>query len=233
MSYVEKLLSEDERILVRQRQHWAVFIAFFVGLSIQVFFLIAFIQILDVSRPPRGIAAFVEQYYPLRNTIEQVIRMIPSWVLRGLLVLYLVQMALGFLKTLVTWLTTQDLVTSRRVVHLSGILSKTAVDSSLEKINDVLLYQSFLGRLLGYGNLSIMTASEVGLNHMNFLKSPIEFKRVMMDAKRSLSAEGAPASTPLRVSIADRMAQLEELKQRGLIGAAEFEAKRQKLLDEI
>jgi uncharacterized membrane protein YdbT with pleckstrin-like domain len=232
MSYIEKLLSEDEKILVRQRQHWAVFISFLIGLSIQAFILIALIQILDFSKAPRGIAALIEEYYPLRDTLLQVRNMVPSWVLPGIIILFLVQMTFGFLKTLITWLTTQDLVTSRRVVHLSGVFSKTVVDSSLEKINDVLLHQSILGRLLGYGNLSIMTASEVGLNHMNFLKSPIEFKRVMMDAKQSLSFEGNPVSSS-RVSVADRMVQLEELKRRGLIGAAEFETKRQKLLDEI
>jgi uncharacterized membrane protein YdbT with pleckstrin-like domain len=234
MSYVEKLLSEDEKILARQRQHWAVFVGFLIGLSVQAVFLIAMVQILDMSKPPEGIAVLIEKYYPLRNTIDPFIKMLPSWVLPGLLILFLAQVAIVFLNTLATWLTTQDIVTSRRVVHLSGIFSKTVVDSSLEKINDVLLHQSFLGRILGYGNLSIMTASEVGLNHMRYLKRPIEFKRIMMDAKRSLSAEGGPLpQSSSRVSVADRMAQLEELKKRELIGAAEFEAKRQKLLDEI
>ena len=39
--------------------------------------------------------------------------------------------------------------------------------------------------------LVIMTASETGLNSMYFLKAPVEFKRIMMDAKRKLSDAGA------------------------------------------
>ena len=32
------------------------------------------------------------------------------------------------------------------------------------KVNDVKMEQSFLGRLLGYGDIEILTASELGVN---------------------------------------------------------------------
>jgi hypothetical protein len=112
------------------------------------------------------------------------------------------------------------------------MLSKTVIDSSLEKINDVLLNQSLLGRMLGYGDLSIMTASEIGFNTMQFLPDPVEFKRAMLDAKGGLSEESRPP-TNARANIAERLAQLEQLQQQGLISPAEFETRRQRLLDQI
>ena len=41
-----------------------------------------------------------------------------------------------------------------------------AADSSLEKINDAVLEQSFFGRMLGYGDLDVLTASEIGVDAM-------------------------------------------------------------------
>ena len=67
------------------------------------------------------------------------------------------------LKTLLVWMTSLTVVTNVRVLQVHGLIGKTVVDSSLEKINDILLQQTFLGRLFGYGTLVVMTASETGL----------------------------------------------------------------------
>ena len=42
------------------------------------------------------------------------------------------------------------------------MLNKTSLDSSLEKINDAVLTQSIFGRMFGFGDLEILTASEIG-----------------------------------------------------------------------
>jgi len=234
MGYVEKLLSADEKIFLRQKQHWAVISLFIVSLLFQGLILLALIQIFDVNRPPEGLVLWLERWIPqFRFYIEKATQHLPAWFFKGFVILYLVKMALTFITGLFSWLKSEEMVTSRRVIHVSGILSKTVVDSSLEKINDVLLKQSLLGRLLGYGQISIMTASEVGLNHMSFLKNPVEFKRVMMDAKRDLSAALPEERVLGRKSIAERMADLESLKKQGLIRDEEYESKRKKIIDEV
>jgi hypothetical protein len=234
MGYVEKLLSADEKILLRQKQHWAVISLSIVSLLFQGLILLALIQIFDVNRPPDGLVLWLERWVPqFRFYVEKATQHLPVWFFKGFVILYLVKMALTFITGLLSWLKSEEMVTSRRVIHISGILSKTVVDSSLEKINDVLLRQSLLGRLLGYGQVSIMTASEVGLNHMSFLKNPVEFKRVMMDAKRDLSVSMPEERVAGRKSVAERMADLESLKKQGLIRDDEYEAKRKKILEAI
>lgn len=233
MGYVEKLLSADEKVLLRQKQHWAAISLSMVSLLFQGLILWGLIQILDVTCPPEGFALWLERWYPVRFYAEKAIEHLPTWFFKGFLILYLTKMALTFMVGLLTWLKAEEMVTSRRVIHISGILSKTVVDSALEKINDVLLKQSLLGRLLGYGQISVMTASEVGLNHMSFLKDPIEFKRVMMDSKRDLSVSMPEERISGGKSVTERMADLESLKKQGLIRDEEYETKRKKILEDI
>lgn len=233
MGYIEKLLSSGEKILLRQKQHWAAIIGLFVSLLFQILFLWVLIQILDIHRPPSGLMLRLERFYPVRYYIEKTIVHLPKGLLMGLLIFYLAKMALSLLVGLVRWLNSEQIVTNRRVMHVSGILSKTVIDSSVEKINDVLLRQSLIGRILGYGQISIMTASEIGLNAMSYLKRPVEFKRVLMDAKRALGSEGSMETSRASKNVKERLADLEELKLKGLISREEYEMKRKSLLSEI
>ncbi len=49
-------------------------------------------------------------------------------------------------------------------MQISGIFNKSVIDSSLEKVNDIKMDQSALGRMFGYGDIEILTASELGVN---------------------------------------------------------------------
>jgi hypothetical protein len=92
-------------------------------------------------------------------------------------------------------------VTNRRVLKVEGILRKKAADSSLEKINDAIFEQSVLGRILGYGDLEIMTAAETPVDHYSYLAGATNFKRKMLDAKRALEEELADfPGPPLRAA---------------------------------
>ena len=78
-----------------------------------------------------------------------------------------------------------------------------STDSSLEKINDAVLTQSVFGRMFGFGDLDILTASESGISEFRMLATPIEFKKAMLDAKHEYELETcraagavAPRSTP-------------------------------------
>ena len=82
-------------------------------------------------------------------------------------------------------------LTNRRVIQLSGVLDKVVTDTSLEKVNDVKLTQSALGRMFDYGDIEILTASELGTNLFKRIDHPVEFKTAMLNAKEKLeSGEG-------------------------------------------
>jgi GTP-binding protein LepA len=71
-------------------------------------------------------------------------------------------------------------VTNRRVIQVSGVLGKNVMDSSLEKVNDVKMSQSFLGRMFGYGDIQILTASELGVDLYHQINDPVGFKTASM-----------------------------------------------------
>ena len=53
-------------------------------------------------------------------------------------------------------------VTNERVKVSHGFLSKTTREADYDKVQDILVQQSFLGRLLNYGNLFFNTAGSSG-----------------------------------------------------------------------
>src|SRR6266511_5791303 len=92
----------------------------------------------------------------------------------------------GMLNDILVWRNKAYIVTSHRVIQISGVFSKDVVDSSLEKVNDVKMSQSFWGRLFGYGDIEILTASEIGVNLFKRIAEPVKFKTSMLNAKEEL-----------------------------------------------
>jgi uncharacterized membrane protein YdbT with pleckstrin-like domain len=73
------------------------------------------------------------------------------------------------------------------VVQTEGLINKHTKDSALEKINDITLNQSVLGRILSYGDLAIITGSDMGTNVFKRLAKPVEFKKTLLEQKAKLS----------------------------------------------
>ena len=72
------------------------------------------------------------------------------------------------------------------------------IDSSLEKVNDVVLIQSMWGRLMDFGQIEIMTASEKRpTTCWIVIKSPVKFKTAMLDQKRGHEQAATGRMTPL------------------------------------
>ena len=95
-------------------------------------------------------------------------------------------------------------ITNRRVMQVGGVINKHSTDSSLEKINDAALSQSLFGRMFGFGDLDVLTASESGIERFRMIQDPIAFKRAMLDAKHEyeldMSRGPVPVSPPLRAA---------------------------------
>lgn len=125
-------------------------------------------------------------------------------------------------------------LTNRRVVLEEGILSRRSMDASLGKINNVEHRQTLWGRLLGYGDVEIDTASETGTTRFAGIGRPLEFKRAILGAVESYRvAGGAPIPAAAPLSPAEKIRQLKGLLDEGLISPQEFEAKRRELLAEM
>lgn len=129
-------------------------------------------------------------------------------------------------------------LTNHRVIQQTGILNKRSVDSRLDKINNVEHRQSVWGRVFGYGEVAIDTASETGTSVFKNVSRPLDFKRAIVATSEQYRAAGrfaAPAfaAAAPAPSAADRLRDLKRLLDDGLISEAEYESKRRQLVQEL
>jgi len=179
MRYADSLLTEGEVVVLRTRQHWlSILSKTRLGLFMWGVAILLLIGIIWFNVAP-GLA-----------------RDIPTWLALVLVVVGLVLIVYRVWQ----WLSQDYLITNRRLVRVSGILNKRSSDSSLEKINDAILLQTVLGRMLNFGDLEILTAAELANDKYNMLRDPKGFKKVMLTQKNSLerSFSSGPPTPPLR-----------------------------------
>jgi len=165
-------------------------------------------------------------YWPLAAALGVIALVVAVWALWGLLLLR----------------SNEYVLTNRRLIQQTGFFSKRSMDSRLDKVNNVEHRQTLWGRILGFGDLEIDTASETGAAIFPRISRPLDFKRAILGAVeeyrshlvRPLVAAAAPATPAAPAApAAERIRQLKGLLDDGLISPQEFEAKRRQLLDEV
>jgi uncharacterized membrane protein YdbT with pleckstrin-like domain len=128
------------------------------------------------------------------------------------------------------WQNNEYIVTSRRVIHANGIFSKNILDSSLNKINDVILQQSMFGRIFNYGTIKILTATEEVINLLDRISKPIAFKHAMLEAKSLLEPISGSPLIGQPTSATQLLEELDQLRARKMITDLEYEEKRKEIL---
>lgn len=200
-NYLAGLLAENEEILLETHQHWFVL---FGRIFLEILLIAVIIGAVFVAIP----------FYPL--------------AIYGLILLLVP--AIGILNDILVWRNKAYIVTNRRVIQISGVFSKAVVDSSLEKVNDVKMSQSFLGRMVGFGDIEILTASELGVNLFHHINEPIEFKTAMLNAKERMGFDETGMGARPAEDIPLLIARLDDLRQKGILSEAEFRLKKAELL---
>lgn len=208
MNYIEQLLGEHEKIVLISRQSWIVLLRDVV-INLFLALIIVGITLVAAALPTVGTLGFLAL---------------------ALLIIPIFRFIRQFLK----WVNREYIVTNRRVIQIEGVINKNVIDSSLEKVNDVRLTQSVLGRFLNYGDVEILTASELGSNLFQRIHDPIGFKTAMLNEKEKLGFDegipgGAPAIAP-PLDIPGLIASLSEMRSQGLITEDEFQRKKAELL---
>lgn len=175
MGYADSLLASGERIVRKAHQHWFVLVwrARWAVLGLIIALLLTIL---------RGINPDADG---------------PLWAILGWASVILVAIGVaGFVWGALTFRSQEYVITTRRIIHAQGVINKRATDSSLEKINDAVLVESIFGRIFGFGNLEVLTASEAGIEHLQMLRDAKEFKKAMLEAKHELELELNRATTP-------------------------------------
>jgi len=206
-SYLKNLLGDNEQIIFVTRQHWLVLLAEILSESILAVALVVLITLMWWIWLP----------HPL--------------ILLGYLLLLLPLLSL--LRDVLIWANRKYIVTNWRVIQISGVFNKDVTDSSLEKVNDVKLEQSFWGRLWDYGDIEILTASELGVNKFSRIGQPIRLKTAMLNAKEKLEQGQASLERRSEGDIVGLIAQLDSLRQHGVLSEEEFQQKKAQLLAKL
>jgi uncharacterized membrane protein YdbT with pleckstrin-like domain len=215
--YLQSLLGDRENIILATRHHWFV-LASSIALEILIMLFI-FIATLAGSIYLSDIGSTAWPFVALIGFI-----------------LLLIPIATGT-RDILNWSNHQFIITNHRVMQISGIFNKSVIDSSLDKVNDIKMDQSALGRLFGYGDIEILTASELGVNLFKKIDDPVKFKSALINSKETL--EHAPDVTPEikpeenKLDIPAMISKLADLRAQGVITETEYQQKKSELLSKI
>jgi uncharacterized membrane protein YdbT with pleckstrin-like domain len=164
-----------------------------------------------------------------------------KWVFVLALIVWAGLVTLDYLR----WTYTHFVLTDRRVISRSGIISKKGTEIPLDRVNNIDFHQRLIDRLVGAGDLDIESAGKDGQSHFDFVRHPDMvqqeiYRQMEVNARRQASwhredggvppAGAAPATAP---DIADQIEKLASLRDQGHITPAEYEAKKAELLDRM
>jgi uncharacterized membrane protein YdbT with pleckstrin-like domain len=205
MAFPKKYLNDGEEIIVDLRPHWF----FLFGPSAALIGALALgIWVASAADPPEWLV------FPVA----------------GLAVVAL----LFFLVRLAQWITTDFVLTTDRLIYRKGVVSRTGREIPLERINDVSFNQSLFQRMLRAGDLLVESGGERGQSSFGHFADPQGIQNEIHRAIEAAAARDADRMAGRReLSPLEQLEKLEELRQRGVISQAEFDIKKQKLLDRL
>ena len=205
MPFPRKLLNEGEDVVLDLRPHW--------------WFL---------AGPVAALIGFIVLSIAVQATIENdAVRLVSA--------VPVVWAMLWFLVRYAKWATTNFVVTTDRLIHRTGVIAKQGKEIPLERLNDITFNQSIFERLIGAGDLLIESGGERGQQTFHDVRKPALVQNIIyreIEAAQSRDAERAAGFRP-GMSIPDQIDKLDDLRRRGVITQAEFDAKKAKLLDQL
>ena len=131
MAYPQKLLSEGETVVHEMRPHWR-------SLVFPAFWLIVI----------AGAGAYVAGTSD-NSTVRWGVLLVAVGLLLWLVVI-----------PFLTWISTEYVITNRRIITRSGILARRGRDMPLSKVNDVSFSYGVIDRMLGCGTIDVQSAGE-------------------------------------------------------------------------
>ena len=162
MSYVKETLASGEEIIQIARFNWT-------------YYAPAWLWFLGGSAP-LAYGAYAEAAGTLTGD--------PKWVF-GIAAVPAVLGAMILIGHLIHVKTTEIAVTTTRFVFKTGLISRTTKEVSLNKIEEIRLNQSILGRLFGFGQLTLH-GTGVGKIELPEIDNPVEFRRAIETSKAQM-----------------------------------------------
>ena len=205
MAFPKKYLNDGEEIIIDLRPHWF----FLFGPSAALVGALALAIFVGSRDDP------------------------PDWQVFPVLALAVVAL-LYFLARLAQWMTTDFVLTTDRLIYRKGVVSRNGREIPLERVNDVSFTQTLFQRMLRAGDLLVESGGERGQSAFGHFADPQGIQNEIHRAIEAAAARDADRMAGRReLSPLEQLEKLEELRQRGVISQAEFDLKKQKLLDRL
>ena len=152
MSYLEKVLQPDEKIVYQAKVHWVVYLPPFIWLAYGMPYLA----------------------FGMSERSVGMVKADPSLIVWGL-----VFEVLGLTLWIRAWITrnfTELAVTTLRVVAKIGFIRRHTWEVNNAKVEGVRVKQSVLGRILGYGTVTVR-GTGIGIAPIRKVDDPLEFRK--------------------------------------------------------
>jgi uncharacterized membrane protein YdbT with pleckstrin-like domain len=146
--YIDEILQPGEKVLYSTNAHWIFFLPAIAGWIVAIVFVVLSYLV------PAGAPALLCLSMAAISAIVALYKTATAWFHR--------------------WTTETD-VTSLRVVHKTGFITRQTFEMSLDKVESVDVNQSILGRILNYGNVTIRGVGE-GVETIKTIASPLAFR---------------------------------------------------------
>ncbi len=201
MAYPETLLSPDETIVSQFRPHWSRILK--EMLLVAMALALAILIVLNTDGRTYDFLGL------------------------GVIVLAVLFGLRGFL----SWMFTEHVLTSERVIYRTGIIAKQGKEIPLEVVNDVAFSQSIFERVVGSGDLLIESAGEHGQSQYTDIPKPESVQTLIYKLRedRTLALRHGPTAN---ATSAQQLEILSRLHDSGKISDEEFEAEKRKILDD-
>jgi uncharacterized membrane protein YdbT with pleckstrin-like domain len=125
------------------------------------------------------------------------------------------------------WLTTHFVITNRRIIFRTGLVTKRGIEIPVDRVNTVHFSQGVFERIVGAGDLLIESGGESGQQRFTDIRQPDRVQRVIhaqMDASHMRPGDHGA------IDVAGQLERLESMLMRGTLTPEEFDRQKQKLL---
>jgi uncharacterized membrane protein YdbT with pleckstrin-like domain len=208
--YPQRLLNDGEEVALDLRPHWWYF-------SRHILSAIPLVLLLVLS-------------WKVGNTFVW-------WVWGVIALVWAGWLGLQYLN----WTFTHFVVTNSRVIFRTGVLAKHGVEIPMDRVANINFNQSIWERVIGAGDLEIESAGKDGQSKFDDVWHPDAvqqelYRQMELHAKTRAgwnAGTAAPAAAAPAPSLPEQLQQLADLRDRGVLTTAEFEAKKAQLLERM
>jgi uncharacterized membrane protein YdbT with pleckstrin-like domain len=149
--YIDDILQPGEKVLYSTNAHWIFFRPAIAGWVVAIIFLVVSYQV------PAGAPALLCLTMAAISAIAALYKTITAWFHR--------------------WTTETD-VTDLRIIHKTGFVKRQTFEMSVDKVESVDVDQSILGRILNYGDVTVLGVGEGGKT-LDMIASPLSFRNAI------------------------------------------------------